>query len=144
MEPSGLRLHLLFRGPREEHLVNKDGFVEAFSSTLPLIVLCCLCSLGKGRDGLLCFASRIPLSLGGEVGNSSLSLCQFFLMLTASRSLGPWHCRPLQGISATCSLLYREEAQTKGVCPPVPAPFQSSSASPGPTRKNRLRRNWVT
>lgn len=36
MVPSGCRLDLLFGGPREEHLVNKDGFVEAFPEPPPL------------------------------------------------------------------------------------------------------------
>lgn len=97
MVPSGCRLDLLFGGPREEHLVNKDGFVEAFPEPPPLFSVAA--SLGKGRDVLLCFASRIPLPLGGEVGRGSLSLCQLFLMLRDSQSLGPWHRRPLQETS---------------------------------------------
>lgn len=146
MLPLGCRPDLLFRSPREEHLANKDGCVEAFSRGSLLFSVAA--AWGKVEMGSFVLLQRllshwVEKLAAAPFPSASSSDVEGLKEPRDLKSLGPWHCRPLQGSSLPRSLLYREEVWGGGGAL-APDPFQSPFQCPGATIENRFSGNWVT
>lgn len=142
MLPLGCGPDLLFTSPREEHLANKDGCVEAFSRGSLLFSVAA--AWGKVEMGSFVLLQKLLSHWVEKLAAAP------FPSASSSDVEGlkePWalalQVPSLQGSSLTQSLRYREEVWGGGGAL-APDPFQFPFQCPGATIENRFGGNWVT